>query len=213
MNAYCVVGANNATAFQSAINAATSLVASGSATNVTIAIPSGIYLMCSSEVLDANYIMTSISDTHPALKVSSGGITFSGDSVTNTILMGCGAGMEHYVNSSLAWISPQYAPYVPMRDTLIFCAGPVANSQYPLIFQNLTLDGGLTNGLQSYNYWTPIQATGDGWDTTHHAVADWNPFPATPQMNQMKEFINCNFQHWRGEMLICWTCHRWHEHI
>lgn len=203
-NAYCVVGNNNAPAFQAAINAAQALVAQGSS-SVTINVPAGTYLLLSSNVLNPNYVMSSISDTHPALTVSSGGITFLGASPTNTILMGCGAGMEHLVNSSLTWISPGYAPYVPMRDTLFYCLGPVANSQLPLVFQNLTFDGGLTNGLQSYNYWTPIQADGDGWDTTHHAVADYNPYPSTPQMNQLKVFTNCVFQHWRGEVLICWT--------
>ena len=206
-NAYCVVGTNNGPAFQSAINAASVLVANGQTTNVTIGIPVGRYLMVSSSVLNPNYVMGSISDTHPALTVSSGGITFFGlgDLPANTVLMGCGAGMEHRVSSSLAWISGGYAPYVPMRDTLIFCRGPVVNNQYPLVFQNLTLDGGLTNGAQSYNYWTPIQGNGAGWDTTHHAVADFNPFPNTPQMHQLKVFTNCVFQHWRGEMLICWT--------
>jgi PKD repeat protein len=212
-NAYCVVGANNAPAFQAAINAASNLVAGGVATNVTIQIPAGKYLLCSPQVLNPNYVMSSISDTHPAITVSSGGITFSGmgGSPANTILMGCGAGMEHLVGSSLSWISPNYAPYVPMRDTLVFCQGPVQNSQYPLVFENLTFDGGLTNGMQSYDYWTPIQADGDGWDTTHHAVADSGGVNNVGgklvqwQMNQLKVFNDCIFQHWRGEMLICWT--------
>ncbi len=206
-NAYCVVGTNNAPAFQAAINNASSLVASGQDTNVTIQIPAGIYLMVSSNVLNANYAMSNISDTHPALSISRGGITLLGDTASDTILMGCGAGMEHLVwpgGTNLAWISPGYAPYVPMRDTLVECRGPVANNQYPLVFENLTLDGGLTNGAQSYNYWTLIQGNGAGWDTTHHAVADWDGF-VSYQMNQMKEFTNCVFQHWRGEMCICWT--------
>ena len=210
-NTYCIVGTNNAPAFQAAINAASNLVAIGSATNVTINIPAGNYMLVSSNVLNPHYVMTIISDTHPALRISSGGITFSGVSATNTVLMGCGAGMEHLVNSSLSWISPSYAPYVPMRDTLVICSGPIANSQYPLVFQNLTFDGGLTNGFQSYNYWQPIQGNGDGWDTTHHAVADSGGVYNVGgkfvqwQMHQLKVFTNCIFQHWRGEMLICWT--------
>jgi PKD repeat protein/lysophospholipase L1-like esterase len=204
MNAYCVVGSNNGPAFQAAVNNATSLLDSGQATNVVISIPAGTYLMVSSNVLNPNYQMISISDTHPALIISSGGITLQGQSATNTILMGCGAGMNHLVQGSLTWISPAYAPYVPMRDTLIECRGPVANNQFPLVFQNLTMDGGLTNGAQAYNYWTIIQANGEGWDTTHHAVADWDGY-ITYQMNQVKEFTNCIFQHWRGEICICWT--------
>jgi PKD repeat protein len=204
MNAYCVVGSNNGPAFQAAVNNATSILDSGQATNVVISIPAGTYLMVSSNVLNPNYQMISISDTHPALIISSGGIVLQGESATNTILMGCGAGMNHLVQGSLTWISPAYAPYVPMRDTLIECRGPVANNQFPLVFQNLTMDGGLTNGAQGYNYWTIIQANGEGWDTTHHAVADWDGY-ISYQMNQVKEFTNCIFQHWRGEICICWT--------
>ena len=206
MNAYCVIGTNNAPAFQSAINQASNIIASGQYTNVIVNIPSGKYLMMSSNVLNRNYVMISISDTHPALIISSGGITLMGDPSGNTVLLGCGAGMDHLVapGTPLSWITPTYAPYVPMRDTLIECRGPVANNQYPLVFQNLTMDGGLTNGMQGYNYWVPIQGNGEGWDTTHHAVADWDG-TVSYQMNQMKVFTNCVFQHWRGEMLICWT--------
>ena len=204
MSAYCVVGTNNVGAFQSAINAASSLVASGQYTNVTINVPAGKYLMLSPYVLDPSYVMYDISISHPAITISSGGITFQGDPSGDSVLMGCGAGMEHLVSQSLTWISPGYAPYVPMRDTLVECVGPVANYQYPLVFQNLTFDGGVTNGAQAYNYWTPIQGNGEGWDTTHHAVADLDS-SGSGQMNELKVFTNCVFQHWRGEMLICWT--------
>jgi hypothetical protein len=203
-NALCIVGTNNAPAFQAAINAASKLVGRHKTTNVTINIPAGTYLMVSPFVLNPKYAMSSISDTHPALTVSSGGITFLGESPSDTILMGCGAGMEHLVHANLSWISPNYAPCVPMRDTLVICQGPVAHNKYPLVFENLTFDGGVINGMQSYNYWTPIQANGEGWDTTHHAVADFDG-DQTAQMNQVKVFTNCVFQHWRGEMLICWT--------
>ena len=205
-NAYCIVGTNNASAFQAAANQATSLVSSGQYTNVTINIPSGTYLMMSSNVLNPNYVMNSISDTHPAITISSGGITLLGDPSGNTVLMGCGAGMEHLVapGTPITWINPGYAPYVPMRDTLVMCQGPIANNRYPLVFQNLTMDGGVQQGQQAYNYWTPIQGNGDGWDTTHHCVADFDGY-VSYQMHQMKVFTNCVFQHWRGEILICWT--------
>jgi PKD domain len=210
MNAVCVVGTNNAPAFQAAINQASSLVSSGQYTNVTINIPAGTYLMMSSNVLNPNYVMNSISDTHPALTISSGGITFLGDCASNTILLGCGAGMEHLVapGTPLTWISQGYAPYVPMRDTLIIFQGPVQNNQLPLVFENLTMDGGVQQGAQPYNYWELLQANGMGWDTTHHAIADnAGPYnsPGYLEMNQYKEFTNCVFAHWRGEICICWT--------
>lgn len=206
MNAYCVVGTNNAPAFQSAIDEASNIVATTGYTNVTIQIPAGRYLMVSSNVLNPNYVMNNIAETHPVLTISSGGITLLGDSATNTILMGCGAGMEHDLNNTFPYGSGGW--FNPMRDTLIYCQGPVANNQYPLVFENLTFDGGLTNGAQPYNYWTLYEGNGEGWDTTHHAIADNAGLFNTPnylRMNQDKEFTNCVFQHWRGEVLICWT--------
>ena len=203
MTARCIVGTNSAPAFQAAIDTASKLVRRHKAKNVTIDIPAGTYLLGSQEILNPHYVMTSASDTHPAVTISSGGITLLGDASGNTTLMSCGAGMEHPVGTSLSWISPGYAPCLPMRDTMILCEGPVANSQLPLVFQNLTFDGGLTNGLQDYHYFTLIQRNGEGWDTTHHAVMDWAPEAC--QMHQMKIFTNCVFQHWRGEMLICTT--------
>ena len=208
MHAYCVVGTNNAPAFQTAVNTASNLVATGAATNVTINIPSGTYLLCSSAVLNSGYSMGSIATTHPAVTISCGGITFLGASATNTTLLGCGAGMNHPVQSMYP---SGEAPYVPMRDTLIYCQGPVVNSQYPLVFQNLTMDGGVQQGAQSYYYWTISQGDGSGWDTTHHAVADSggvnnvNGALVQWQMHQLKVFTNCVFQHWRGEVLISWV--------
>ena len=204
MTATCVVGTNNAPAFQAAIDEASNLVSSAGYTNVTINIPGGTYLLVSAYVMYPPYVMYSISDSHPAIRISSGGITLMGDPSGDTVLLGCGAGMEHQVGSSLTWISAGYAPYVPMRDSMIWCAGPVQNNQLPLVFQNLTLDGGVQQGAQSYTYWTIIQGNGEGWDTTHHAIADWDG-DVSYQMNMSKVFTNCVFQHWRGEMLICWT--------
>lgn len=213
----CTIGHNNAPAFQSAIDEASSIIASGYQ-NVTIDVPNGTYLLASAQILNPAYVMQSISDTHPALTIKSGGITFRGNCVAATdgtitnggsltkaaTLLGVGAGAEHLVNQDLSWIGPGYAPFVPMRDTLMICEGPIANRQYPLRFENLTMDGGVLKGQQPYNYFTPIQGNGMGWDTTHHAVADWDGL-VTYQMHLKKVFTHCVFQHWRGEILICWT--------
>lgn len=93
----------------------------------------------------------------------------------------------------------EYAPYVPCRGFLFWCVGPVTNSQYPLIFENLTFDGGVTSGLQDYTYWILRQGNGEGWDITHGAVMDYAT--GDVQMHQSKSFVNCVFQHWRGEIL------------
>ncbi|MGH7950345.1 MAG: hypothetical protein ACREFE_00265 [Limisphaerales bacterium] len=194
-NAYCIVGTNNALAFQAAVNDASNLVANGTATNVTIHVPVGTYLLISSNALNPNYVMTSIFNTATAVTISTGGITFLGDSATNTVLMDCGAGMEHILNSTYPYNSLGY--FNPLRGNLFFCSGPVTNSQYPLEFENLTFDGGLTNGQQSYSYYDLHEGNGDGWDSTHDALLDIG----AGQMNQVKVFANCIFQHWRGEIL------------
>lgn len=206
MNAACIVGTNNTAAFQSAIDEASNLVQTAGYTNVTIDIPAGTYLLPSGPMLNAGYQLTAYFESLPALTISSGGITLMGDPAGGTVMMASGAGMEHLIAPGLPLydISAGYAPYVPMRETLIECAGPVQNNQYPLVFQNLTLDGGVQNGAQDYNYWTLIQGNGEGWDASHHAVADWDGY-VSYQMNMTKVFTNCVFQHWRGEMLICWT--------
>jgi hypothetical protein len=207
-NAYCVIGTNNASAFQAAIDTAEFNV-SATNPNVTIYIPSGTYLLIGNKALNPSYIKNNIADSDASLKITSGGITFLGESPTNTILMGCGAGMEHVLwnNGNPADPNPygRSGCFAPIRGTIFYCYGPITNSQYPLVFQNLTFDGGLTNGLQSYNYWILYLGNGDGWDTTHDALLDVNPDPTHPQMHQMKVFTNCVFRHWRGEILKCVT--------
>jgi len=213
-NTYCIVGRNNSTNFQNCINAAQSLVGTGK-TNVTINIPAGTYLCIGSNILNPNFVLTDIngSPNTPTMTITSGGITFLGASSTNTVLMGCGAGMEHYLlnggNPNNTWPYGNSGASTPTRGSLFTCLGPIANSQYPLVFQNLTFDGGVTNGWQSYSYFILQQGDGSGWDTSHHALVDLNPngTPGDPksQMNQLKVFTNCVFQHWRGEILICTT--------
>lgn len=197
----CVVGSNNRAAIQAAIDFASSNV-SATNQNVTINIPNGNYLVVGPKVLDPNYVM-GIFDTDFALSISTGGVTLSGES-TNAVLMGCGAGMNHVFND--ATVYGGYGHFNPLRGTLLQCLGPITNSQYPFVVQNLTFDGGLTNGLQTYSYFTLVEATGDGWDTSHHAFMDRNPFNslggANAQMHQLKIFTNCVFQHWRGEIMI-----------
>ena len=192
----CIVGQNNRVAFQTAIDTAESYV-SDTNQNVTINIPDGTYLIIGPKAMNPNYVM-GLFDNDISLSISSGGLTFMGAS-TNTVLMGCGAGMNHVFND--ATVYGTYGHFNPLRGTLLQCLGPVTNSQYPLAFQNLTFDGGLTNGLQNYNYFTLYEGNGEGWDTSHDALLDINPDWAHTQMHQMKIFTNCVFQHWRGEIL------------
>ena len=95
-NAYCVIGKNNAGAFQACVNAAQANVAAGD-TNDIINIADGKYLIASVPKC-ARILLKftrSIFNTFPAVTVTSGGITFAGQSEAGTVLMGCGAGMDH----------------------------------------------------------------------------------------------------------------------
>lgn len=192
----CIVGSNNRLAFQAALDFASANI-SATNQNVSLNIPDGTYLIIGPKVLNPNYVM-GLWDNDISLSLSTGGITFNGQS-TNTILMGCGAGMNHVFNDTTVYGG--YGHFNPLRGTLLQLLGPITNSQYPLVFKNLTFDGGLTNGLQNYNYFTLIEASGEGWDASHDVLLDINPNWANQQMHQMKIFTNCVFQHWRGEML------------
>jgi len=82
------------------------------------------------------------------------------------------------------------------RGALAGCVGPVTNDA-PLVFENLTLDGGVQAGNLG-NIAGPASVTdGSGWDVTHAAVIDFGQAP----LHAYKGFINCRFVHWRGEMV------------
>lgn len=189
-NAYCVIGTNNQTAFQNCINAGQNMATNG---GVSINIPNGKYLVIGSLALSPSTPITQFQNDG-ALSVTSGGITFNGES-TNATLIGCGAGMNHPYNNNVVYGS--YGHWNPYRGTLIYLNG-ATNSQYPLVFQNITFDGGMTNGLQSYSYFTPIEGNGEGWDTSHDAICQ---NLAGLQQVQLLLITNCNFQHYRGEIL------------
>ncbi len=171
-NTYAVVGKDNRTNFQNCIDAAQVLVESGD-TNVIINIPNGKYLLIPPSMLDTNFIAGNINFSgEPALTITHGGMTFLGES-TNAVLMGCGAGMErtlwnNYGDPYNTWPYGNYGAYVPVRGQMFVCRGPITNNSLPLVFKNLTIDGGLPNGLQDYNYY--IIKEGNG---TPHTTRWW----------------------------------------
>lgn len=164
-----ILGTQNKTAFQNAINACAS-------TDDTITIASGRYLF--------------VPGTGPAITFSRGGIHFLGASATNTILLNCGA-----------W---QLVTGAAHRGELFWSQGPITND-YPLVFENLTFDGGVENGLTSNHFFPASATTGEGWDETHNAFKEAG---GGLQQHSLKAFRNCTFAHWRGEVLIdnsAWT--------
>ena len=174
-----ICGTENAASFQQCVNACTD-------TNTVVQIPSGHYLIVPPGILNPNFVMdgTSNPGAAAAVVVRSGGIHFLGTDPVSTVLLGCGA-----------WMLKGGSVY---RGWMFECLGPVANSTAPLIFENLTLDGGVQQGRQAFYNGGPARTNdGAGWDITHDAVVDAGP----PPLHAFKQFANCTFTHWRGEMV------------
>jgi hypothetical protein len=169
-------GTQNADAFQQCINACTG-------TNAVIQVPPGRYLLVPPVMLDAHFVMAGAGDARPAVVLQTGGIHFLGADPSSSVLLGCGAWQLKGT-----WVH---------RGWMFECLGPVRNNA-PLIFENLTFDGGVHQGRQAFYNGGPARTNdGAGWDVTHDAVVDIGP----PPLHAFKQFVNCTFTHWRGEMV------------
>ncbi len=189
-NCYAIYGTNNAGAIQACIDAAPS--------NSVINIPNGTYLIIGSQVLDTNFISSGPYNTYPSLVLSKGGVTLLGQSRDNTILLGCGA----WQNKG-SWV---------YRGYMFACQGPVTNNG-PLIFDSITMDGGVQQGFTGVTSFPASPATGDGWDVTHDAVID----VGLPPLHNTKIFRNCTIIRWRGEQVksVCsgWDGFHFHNQL
>ena len=171
-----ILGTDNSRIFQRCVDRA-------HGSNTVIKIPAGQYLMIPKDLLNPMYQMKRNSETHAAVVINKGGITFQGVNPTTTILTACGA-----------WqLKGQYVS----RGMLFSCHGPISRPELPLVFENLTFDGGVTEGRISYRGFPARTTDGSGWDMTHGAVID----RGTEPLHSFKAFRNCIFQHWRGEIL------------
>jgi hypothetical protein len=176
-NVPATYGTHNAVAFQECVAACTN-------TNAVVLVPPGTYLMVSPAMLDTNLNTAPVNGQWPsAVIIQRGGIHFLGASPTNTVLLNCGA-----------WILDGGEVY---RGWMFTCRGPVTNN-VPLIFDQLTFDGGVQTGRTAYFNSGPARTTdGAGWDVSHDAVVVAGAAP----VHQFLEFTGCTFTHWRGEML------------
>ncbi len=169
---YTTCGTQNAAAFQAC-------VAACRGASTTVLIPAGRFLLVP-PVLLSN--VTPNVTTLGAVTLSTGGIHFLGTGIGSTILLGNGA-----------WKLAGGSAY---RGELFDCQGPVTNN-YPVTFDSLTLDGGVTAGNTTNHNFPASPVDGTGWDETHDAVVDTGPWP----LHFNKQFLNCKFTHWRGEMV------------
>jgi hypothetical protein len=166
-----VYGHNNATNFQNCINAAPS--------NSIIYIPNGTYLIIGASNF-VDFSMASPWVGFPSLVIQKGAITFLGQSWSGTTLLGCGAWQN----------KGSYA----LRGYMFKFIGPVTNNG-PLIFDRMTIDGGVQAGCTRNGNFPASAATGDGWDCTHRAFQD---FTSLPFFNT-RIFRNLHVKRWRGE--------------
>ncbi len=174
-NVYCTFGTQNAEAFQRCVDAATG-------TNTVINIPTGNYLLAPPAQLAVIATNNRGGTVWSAVLIRKGGLDFKGDGMDKTILTGCGA-----------W---KLQGKSARRGQLFVCQGPVTNN-YPLVFEDLTMDGGVVAGNTKRHGFPASVRDGSGWDETHDAVVDSGRAP----LHRVKEFRNCRFTHWRGEIL------------
>jgi PKD repeat protein len=178
---YCIYGSNDSQAFQAAVNAA-------SGTNTVINIPVGRFLLippCSYTNFNnalpyPNYFAVKCAQ---GIILTKGGITFAGAGPALTALVAQG-GFKDQGGFCL-------------RGGIFNCIGPITND-YPLIWNNLTFDGGMQTAFTGNEGTQPANAIdGEGWDGSSYAGLDSGIEP----LHIFKEFSNCRFQHFRGEMI------------
>jgi PKD repeat protein len=185
-NVYCIYGTNNTSAFNQCLGAA--------GTNTTIYIPHGTvspwgttnaYLMIPwQNYTNYAYQYYPYGASNFPIVLNRGGLEFLGDGQGQTILMAQGA----FKNMGGACI----------RSGIFSVNGPVVADDYPLIWTNLTFDGGLQAGYIGHEGTQPANPIdGLGWDGWSCAGLDQGIEP----LNTFKEFANCEFRHMRGEMI------------
>ncbi len=178
-NTFATYGTDNTPAFSNAV------VACSSYTNAIINIPQGTYLCM------PTFCSNNTSYAFGSILIHRGGLEFAGAGQTNSILLSRGAWQDQPTNAMYAGSA--------FRGFLIELCAPITNN-YPLIFENLTLDGGVSQGNTSVHGIKANPVDGKGWDQQHSAFLAFDSGDRTgTAVRQM--FTNVTVQHWRGEML------------
>jgi len=169
-----VYGTDSAIGFNSAIAACA--IPTG-----TIVIPGGNYLLVSRDLIYGHdFVYPGYGLGPTAIPLTRGGITFIGQG--NAILTGCG-GWKNLDSQG-------------KRGEIFGLAAPMIND-YPLVFTNLTFDGGVAVGnIRNLSY-PPSGSTGEGWDGSHHWIASGGSGLVVSSIVMQ----NCTVRHWRGEMM------------
>src|SRR6185437_5074866 len=89
-----------------------------------------------------------------------GGLDFKGESQDGTVLLSRGAWQIKNTQDSTPWDGTLF------RGFLFEIVAPVTND-YPLIFENMTWDGGVFAGNYGARDYPANKVTGQGWDDQH----------------------------------------------
>lgn len=174
--AWATIGTDNTLAMSNCIAAAAGF------TNATIYIPHGTYLMMS-QAGNGGY-------AYCAVPLRRGGLHFLGENKTNTTLLSRAARQSYSVFNLGNYC---------FRGFLFECVAPITND-YPLIFENLTLDGGVQQGNLNVHGIALNQVDGLGWDEQHSAYLTFDASGYTTSWTASRQvFTNVNVLRWRGE--------------
>jgi hypothetical protein len=193
ITADCVIGTDNTPAFRSAISAA-------KAAGVTnIYVPTGTYMLTAPRmtnlVMVDKYNNTASGNAADdgatgAIWITNGTqLTFFGDGVGQTVLLGCSVWRR---------TSDDY----PLRGRMFYATSPAQESDY-LTVSNMTLKGGIRDPGP---YVTESAVTGEGWGLFHHAVTYVTGGPGgtftVPRMVIPRwSMQRVNFINWQAETL------------
>ncbi|MGO8698099.1 MAG: hypothetical protein ACLQVY_10320 [Limisphaerales bacterium] len=179
-NTFATYGTDNTPAFSKAIAACSTY------TRAIINVPNGTYLCIPVYHTTNGY-------SYASIMIHRGGLQFVGQSQVNTVLLSKGAWIIKNTQDGTSGDGNAY------RGFLVEIIAPIA-SNYPLSFQNMTLDGGVQQGNQ-YVHGIAVNAVdGNGWDQHHSAYLTCDEGSKTGTATY-QAFTNVTFQHWRGEML------------
>ncbi len=177
MTAWATYGTDNHDAFARCIAAA------GGYTNAVINIPNGKYLTMS-------YFGVGYGEN--AICIQRGGLHFLGESRDGTVLLSRGAWQSYYGVAG---------GHYPFRGYLFEIMSPVTNGAVPLILENLTLDGGVGQGMLNVHGIQCNQTDGLGWDEQHGAYLTFDQNGQNSGTVALQMLTNVNVVHWRGEMI------------
>jgi hypothetical protein len=154
-------------------------------TNAIIYIPNGRYLVMPTLGNGGGYALGSII-------VTRGGLHFKGESRDQAVLLGRGAWQSYYGVADGSY---------PFRGFLVQIAAPITND-LPIIFESLTLDGGVQRGyVDAANARGRVnEVDGLGWDEQHGAYLTYDRGNNTGTAS-LQILTNIAAVHWRGEII------------